>query len=143
MDRPATAGISVPPGIDRGVDDELEVRLQVSFRRALAMGPGKAALIAVIGRTGTISGAARELEMPFRRAWTLMGELNTMFARPVISTSTGGAGGGGATVTAFGLQVLEQFEAMDHAVNLALDADMRAFARLLRVGDTDVGDTDA
>lgn len=66
-----------------------------------------------------------------------MGELNTMFARPVISTSTGGAGGGGATVTAFGLQVLEQFEAMDHAVNLALDADMRAFARLLRVGYTD------
>lgn len=122
-----------------GVPD-LEVRLQVSFKRALAMGPGKAALIAAIGRTGTISGAARELGMPFRRAWTLMTELNTMFAQPVIATSTGGAGGGGAVVTPFGLLVLERFLAMDDAVNRALEADMRAFGRLLRAGE---GDGDA
>ncbi len=134
MDRSTTARSGTPSRDEGDIADDIEVRLQVSFKRALAMGPGKAALILAIGRAGTISGAARELGMPFRRAWTLMDELNTMFDRPVIATSTGGA-----VVTPFGLLVLERFQAMDQAVNLALDADMRAFVGLLRAGDAGAG----
>lgn len=68
----------------------------------MVLGPGKIELLEAIDRSGSISGAARAMGMSYRRAWLLADALNRMFGRAVVSTSPGGAGGGGAEVTAFG-----------------------------------------
>ena len=80
-------------------------RLRIRLRNDLVLGPGKIQLIQAIDRTGSISAAARELGMSYRRAWLLVDALNRMFSQLVIRTSSGGAQGGGAKVTAFGRAV--------------------------------------
>ena len=50
------------------------VRFRVDFRRDAAVGPGKISLLEHIGACGSLSQAARELHMSYRRAWQLGGD---------------------------------------------------------------------
>ena len=60
----------------------LTLRILVDGRAAI--GPGKARLVALIAATGSISAAAREMGMSYRRAWLLVEEVNASFAEPVV-----------------------------------------------------------
>jgi molybdate transport system regulatory protein len=86
-------------------------RLKVSivFDSGARIGPGKAALLAGIRDTGSISAAAREMGMSYKRAWLLLDSMNQAFAEPVVTAAPGGAGGGGAILTPFGADVLERY----------------------------------
>ena len=53
--------------------------LRILAPGAAAMGPGKADLLERIARTGSISAAAREMDMSYRRAWQLVESMNTAF----------------------------------------------------------------
>ena len=106
--------------------------LRVLGKSVAAMGPGKAELIERIGRTGSISAAARDMGMSYRRAWQLVESLNETFDEPVVTTATGGMRGGGARVTAFGKRLAARFRAMEHKASAAIAADLRRFAGHLR-----------
>lgn len=97
-----------------------------------AMGPGRAALLAHIARTGSISSAARAMGMSYRRAWQLVESMNESFAEPVVVTEVGGRRGGGAVVTAFGKRLVASYRAMEIKASAAIAADLRRFARTLR-----------
>lgn len=97
-----------------------------------AMGPGKARLVALIEATGSISAAAREMGMSYRRAWQLVEALNKSFTRPVIVTAVGGKRGGGATVTAFGRELVDAYRKMEEKAASAIASDLRRFERRLR-----------
>jgi molybdate transport system regulatory protein len=96
------------------------------------MGPGKAELIERIAQTGSISAAARAMRMSYRRAWMLVEALNASFNEPVVTTATGGARGGGASVTPFGRQLVEEFRALERKASAAIAADLRRFEARLR-----------
>ena len=96
------------------------------------MGPGKAELVERIGKTGSISAAARDMGMSYRRAWQLVEALNAAFREPVVETAIGGKRGGGARVTPFGARVVAQFRAMEDKASAAIAADLRRFAASLR-----------
>jgi molybdate transport system regulatory protein len=71
-------------------------------------------LLELIAETGSISEAARQMEMSYRRAWLLIDEVNGIFGKPVVETATGGAGGGGAKITPLGKAVIAAFRAIEH-----------------------------
>jgi molybdate transport system regulatory protein len=96
------------------------------------MGPGKADLVEHVGRTGSISAAAREMGMSYRRAWQLVESLNSTFREPVVATAIGGARGGGARVTPFGKQLVARFRSMEGKASAAIAADLRYFAGHMR-----------
>jgi molybdate transport system regulatory protein len=103
------------------------VRFRLDFGVDEAVGPGKIALLEQIGRGGSLSQAARDLRMSYRRAWQLLDSVNTIFREPVVLTQKGGRGGGGATLTPFGRALIESYRAFDaEAQQLAA----RAFAPL-------------
>lgn len=110
--------------------------LRVIGRTAAAMGPGKAELIERIGRTGSISAAARGMGMSYRRAWQLVESLNADFREPVVATAIGGARGGGARVTPFGARLAARFRAMEIKASAAIAVDLRAFTGQLRKSKT-------
>lgn len=97
-----------------------------------AMGPGKAALIAHIERTGSISAAARAMGMSYRRAWELVDALNSSFAEPVVVTAVGGKRGGGAQVTAFGQRLMKRYHEMEDKASAAIAVDLKGFFAHLR-----------
>ena len=49
------------------------------------------------------------MNISYRRAWELVDSMNRQSGKPVVTTATGGKGGGGASVTEAGLAVIEQF----------------------------------
>ncbi len=97
-----------------------------------AMGPGKAELISRIEASGSISAAARDMGMSYRRAWQLVEAINASFNEPVVVTATGGKRGGGASVTDYGRQLVAQFHAMEDKASAAITDDLARFTQQLR-----------
>jgi len=114
------------------MSDILRPQLKVSFRKSIAMGPGKAALLDSIAKKGSISAAARELGMSYRRAWILVDTMNNCFVSPLVETLTGGSRGGGAQVTEFGHEVLVRYRAMERKATASVRNEMSKFSRYMR-----------
>jgi molybdate transport system regulatory protein len=113
---------------------DLKPQIRILFRKAIAMGPGKADLLRAIDQTGSISAAARQMQMSYRRAWLLVDTMNQAFKLPVVVTLTGGRAGGGAAVTEFGKEVLQRYSAMEDIASASVAREMRKFAQLMNGG---------
>jgi molybdate transport system regulatory protein len=87
--------------------------LRIEFGPEQRIGPGKVRLLELVAGTGSISAAAREMDMSYRRAWLLIDEMNRMFKEPVIAAVTGGAHGGGARLTDLGRNVVATYRAIE------------------------------
>ncbi len=107
------------------------LRLRLHFGDMLMLGPGKADLLAQIGATGSISAAGRALGMSYKRAWSLVEEMNAGFRAPLVLSMRGGPGGGGAQLTATGEEVLRRFRALEALVLRDPGGDLAAIAALL------------
>ena len=93
-------------------------RIQVRLYHgdAIALGPGKAELLASIAETGSISAAARRMGRSYRRAWLLVDTMNRCFVAPLVTSTKGGSHGGGAQLTALGAQLLAEYRALEQAL---------------------------
>jgi molybdate transport system regulatory protein len=97
-----------------------QIRLSILFQSGARIGPGKIALLESIRDTGSISAAARDMGMSYKRAWLLLDTINQAFTEPVVTAAPGGAGGGGAILTAFGADLLRRYRRiLDKATALA------------------------
>ena len=114
------------------MSDALKPQLKISFRKSIAMGPGKAALLESIDSCGSISSAARSLGMSYRRAWVLVDTMNACFSAPLVETLTGGTRGGGARVTTFGKQILMSYRAMERKASASVAQEMEDFSRFMQ-----------
>ena len=115
-------------------DSAAMARLKVSivFESGARIGPGKAALLKSIRDTGSISAAARDMGMSYKRAWLLLDSMNQAFTEPVVTAAPGGAGGGGASLTAFGAEVLERYRGIHERAAATAADDVAALARHAR-----------
>jgi molybdate transport system regulatory protein len=66
-------------------------------------------LLEAIGATGSISAAAEQLQIPYRRAWEKVQEIEHGLGTRIVETAVGGTGGGGAHLTEAGRQAIAQF----------------------------------
>jgi molybdate transport system regulatory protein len=98
------------------------IRLRIDLSPDSALGPGKIALLEHIEATGSLSQAARELGMSYRRAWLLLDDLNRMFTDPATTTSVGGSGGGGARLTDLGRAIIKTYREIEDAAQKAASA---------------------
>lgn len=90
-----------------------QFRLRVKCGDEVAIGPGKIAILEAIAETGSISAAGRKLGMSYRRAWLLVDQMNQYFKEPVVQAATGGAQGGGTSLTATGLEVINLYRSIE------------------------------
>lgn len=107
------------------------LQIRVLFDSGLVIGPGKVDLLEHVRDTGSISAAGRRMKMSYRRAWDLVDAMNRLFAAPVVETSKGGAGGGGAKLTAMGEEVIARYRRIQAQAAESLDAEVRALHRRL------------
>lgn len=107
-------------------------KIRILIGAVVAIGPGKADLLEAIGRTGSISAAGREMGMSYRRAWLLVDVLNASFAKPLVSTATGGQRGGGAQLTGFGIDVLRRYRAIEAKAAASIERDLVQLASLVK-----------
>jgi molybdate transport system regulatory protein len=62
-------------------------------------GPGPVELLERINDTGSISQAAKQMHMSYKKAWEIINVVNTHAARLLVVTQVGGNSGGGAIIT--------------------------------------------
>lgn len=110
---------------------DLAPQLRLIRPDGLRLGPGKMRLLAHIAETGSITKAGQAMGMSYKRAWGLVEEMNAMFTAPLVVTSRGGAGGGGAEVTATGRQVLVHFQNLEDVIAKAGVDDIAALRALM------------
>jgi molybdate transport system regulatory protein len=108
------------------------LRFRVDFAAECSVGFGKIALLEQIEHTGSLSRAARAMGMSYRRAWLLIESLNTGFDQPVLTTSIGGSGGGGATLTPFGREMIARFRTLETKLTALTQRHLQSLARHAR-----------
>lgn len=104
-----------------------KAKFRILLGAAIAIGPGKADLLEEIGRSGSISAAARAMNMSYRRAWLLVDTMNHCFKQPVVDAETGGKGGGGAKVTPFGHDILARYRAIEAKAAASVSGELAEF----------------
>lgn len=120
--------MSHPPLHDPDTFPRLQLRLYLA--PGTWLGPGKADLLELIGKTGSISEAGRQMGMSYKRAWSLVEELNRIFADPLVARARGGAGGGGTQLTDAGQEVLARFRRIEAAAAAAAQDENAALMAL-------------
>lgn len=115
--------------------DKPKPRVRILLGAVIAIGPGKADLLHAIQATGSISAAARQMNMSYKRAWDLVGVMNKSFLQPLVDTSTGGKGGGGTRLTDFGKDILRRYRRMESKAAACIEQDITEMAELMAPAD--------
>ncbi len=78
-------------------------------------------LLKTIAQTGSISAAARHLEIPYRLAWQRVHEMEERLHTPLLASKRGGHGGGGSALTPVAEELIRRYErfakGLDEVVN--------------------------
>jgi molybdate transport system regulatory protein len=87
---------------------QADLRVKLRLKNG-TIGPGKIKLLEAVQETGSISGAARAMDMNYRRAWQLIETLNEATGQTALETTAGGKSGGGAKLTPFAIDLIKLF----------------------------------
>lgn len=109
-----------------------QVKLRILFGTRAMVGPGKVLLLERIRELGSISAAGRSMGMSYKRAWSLVEEMNAAFREALVFSARGGAGGGGAVVTEAGLAVIAAYRGVEAMAADAGKAELAALRGMLR-----------
>ena len=107
-----------------------DIRLRIKLQPQIIIGPGKADILTGIRETGSISATGRLMGMSYKRIWQLVNQMNHEYCQPLVSTSTGGAHGGGATLTPTGEKVLKAYEKIIESAYKAISKEIGALREL-------------
>lgn len=107
------------------------LRFRVLLGRSVAIGPGKADLLAAIAETGSISAAGRSMGMSYKKAWYLLDTMNQCFASPLVEANKGGRSHGGAKLTPLGENILARYRSIEAKAVKAVHNDLEAFNELI------------
>ena len=110
---------------------QLRLRMRVTVDDTIAIGPGKIALLEALHETRSITAAAKALGMSYRRAWTLIDELNRSLKEPAVVSAAGGAQGGGSELSATGRQLLDLYRAIEAEAQAHCKPQIQRLMRLL------------
>jgi molybdate transport system regulatory protein len=111
---------------------EIDIKARLLVKGVRAFGPGKADLLDRIAAEGSISRAAKAMDMSYSRAWQLVDAMNSAFRKPLVESSAGGKRGGGAVLTRHGQEVLDLYRKLEATLAETADAYFPEFEKRLK-----------
>lgn len=85
------------------------------------LGRGRVLLLENIKAAGSISGAAKAMQMSYRQAWQMVEDMNRNAGTPLVEKILGGKGGGGAIITAKGDDAIRLFHRVEEEIKKLAD----------------------
>ncbi|EHC0798071.1 LysR family transcriptional regulator [Salmonella enterica] len=107
------------------------VRPRIYINDNISLGPGKIDLLRAIDGFHSLSAAARDLGIPYKRAWLLIDTLNKGIGKPVVMTSTGGSKGGGTVLTSLGQNLLAWYDNAEASLNEQSQQDLQKLEKII------------
>lgn len=89
---------------------KIKSRIWIEANNNVLLGQGRVQLLKAIAKTGSLSKAAKSLNISYKKAWTLLDSVNKSAKKPVTINSIGGKGGGGAELTDYGKSLIQIFD---------------------------------
>lgn len=105
-----TACAIVYNGLEKGAIMRVCYRIWVD-NKGKAFGEGPYRLLQGVVETGSLHQAAARLRMSYRKAWTMLNNIEERLGFPLLERKVGGASGGGSTVTSAGTELMRHYEA--------------------------------
>jgi molybdate transport system regulatory protein len=97
------------PRKDRKGFSGLRGRIWVDGPEGTFLGYGRIVLLERVREHGSITKAAKTMEMSYRHAWELVDSMNKQSESPLVESAAGGKGGGGAQLTEAGEKAIRLF----------------------------------
>ncbi len=101
------------------IDVRSKIWLEVDGEPVL--GGGREELLRRVRQCGSISAAARQMGLPYRKAWTYIDAMEKRLGFPLVHRQKGGAGGGEATLTPEAEDLLARFDRLREGINELVD----------------------
>jgi molybdate transport system regulatory protein len=92
---------------------EVGCHITISRNGQAFLSPQKTELLRQIRAGGSLNAAAKAMGISYQHAWNLIDEMNRMAPHPLVEKQRGGANGGGATVSAYGEQILNEYKLIE------------------------------
>lgn len=102
-------GKKIHPNRERQTSSGLRGRIWVDGPEGTFLGYGRIVLLERIRELGSITRAAKSMEMSYRHAWELVDSMNRQAGNPLVESAAGGKGGGGARLTEAGERAIRLF----------------------------------
>ncbi len=100
---------------------KIKVKFWVEDEGEKFYGPGPNELLKRINKEGSLSKAAGQMNMSYRKAWELVQRLNQHAEVPLVILKKGGQHGGGAEVTPVGLEIINEYESLQKKIDELVD----------------------
>jgi molybdate transport system regulatory protein len=108
-------------------DYHIKSRFWIEGKEATFLGEGRVRLLKAIQNTGSISAAAKSLEISYRKAWKMIDIMNTQARTPLVVRQSGGKSGGGTIVTPEGEKAMENYWALKTKCNAFIEKTFKEF----------------
>lgn len=92
---------------------EVECHISIKKNGYCFLNPSKTALLLQILKCGSLNGAAKELKISYQHAWTMVDEMNRIAPSPLVIKQRGGARGGGAEISGYGVRILDEYKQIE------------------------------
>jgi len=100
---------------------EVKLKIWLEDKGKPVFGQGRCRLLEAIHQYGSINRASKELEQPYRKAWSSLTAMEQRLGFKLLERRTGGESGGGTCLTREGLDFLRRYgELMQELQSLAL-----------------------
>lgn len=109
---------------------KIKSRIWIECNDQVVLGEGRVRLLKSIETEGSLSKAAKALGISYKKAWQLLDSVNKSSEKPIIVTSIGGKGGGGAELTAYGKSLVTAFEEINKNCWRFLDEELKKVKEL-------------
>ncbi|MBN2794119.1 MAG: LysR family transcriptional regulator [Clostridia bacterium] len=90
-------------------------------------GKGPYELLKAVEKTGSLSRAAKSMDMSYNKAFHLLKDIEKRLGYKLIETQTGGKSGGGSTVTNAGKDMVKRYEKL---IKLSEDTISKLFQEI-------------
>jgi molybdate transport system regulatory protein len=101
-------------------------KVWVAFASGAKLGHGRAELLKLIDRLGSIQRAVREMGMSYRNAWGYLRELERAAGFKLLERPAGRGPGGGTRLTADGRRFLERYQRFEAEIAEVANRRFRA-----------------
>lgn len=91
---------------------QIECRIWINSNNESLLGKGRIDLLKNIEQLGSISKAAKKMDMSYKKAWNLVNSMNSNFIKPLVLGSVGGANGGGSCLSKTGKHLIQIYDSI-------------------------------
>ena len=94
----------------------MRFKIWVEGEEGVFLGNGRVKLLEAIEQTGSISAAAKQMGMSYKKAWEQVNDMNKHSKQELVRRMTGGKGGGGTRLTEAGRDWVNRFNSLKREI---------------------------